>query len=263
MKTASAETITPLPQLSRTPAAASQTVTKSEVLNQLKSLQTKQQDELESIEIQIKKRLKESTTLSLQDLSKQSLAAASVRVDGIVGQISTLDEKREELLARRTFTDRLRMAIDSKWNGQPLRSFLEGELLDMATADLTNPMGSTPSWKFITYLSITVREIPENRENLISIVENFMTYSSVLNPKSPTDFLSDLSYTNGSSTYTARPANKDEIGEYIEKRLREFNGRTPELSKPKEIQPPSAASNSDIELRMKPVPRPTPHSITK
>jgi hypothetical protein len=234
-------TIAPLPE--RRPPT--QQVLKPELLARLKLIQNRLTLEINALEEAAKKRLQDSAVLSL----KEDLAVADKKILKITEQLTNIDQKRSELLARREFIDQLVLAIDAKWNGsQPLQAFLEFQLLDMAQSDLTNPRGSGPLWKFITYLSMTVREVPEPREDVIGVMESYMNFASVLKPKTPAEFLTSRSYSNGSSSVAARPVDRSTLGDHLEKRMKELN-RVEQVS----IR---ASRGADLELRMKVVPPP-------
>ena len=236
---AQASLVTPLPAADRSPAT--KTLTKADVISALKNLQTRQQQEINSLEEQLRKRLKDTTAISL----KEDSATSEQKTARVIGMLATLDDRREEMIARRVFIDQLILAFDSKWNGRELQTFLEHQLLDMAATDLTNPQGASQTWKFIVYLSIAIREIPEPHESPLGIIESFMSFASILNPKTPTEYLTSRNYTNSASSYTARPAERGQLGEYLETRMKEL--KKTDSTPVKSARP----SNTDIELRIK------------
>jgi hypothetical protein len=223
--------------------------TKQQVISRLKDLQERQGLALDALEDAVKKRLKESTSVTLKS---QDLAQTKKRISSLSETIADIDQHRGELLARRQFVDQLIFLIDSKWNGQNLQSFLEHQVLDMATNDLGAGEVDGKIWKFLTYLSIAVREVPEPREDVMSIVESYMNFASVLNPRSPADFMASRHYTNGSISVTARPASRDTLGDDVESRLRGSTSSTT-----------VKASKPDLELRMKIMPSPPAQESTE
>lgn len=232
--------VTPKPAVDR---IADNTPTKSEILNHLKNLQKRHHDEIFKLEKQIKNLLRDSATIRLENDNKFKDKSA----EKIASRIAELEKKRAELIARRSFIDRLILAIDSRWDGENLKQFLEHQLLDMATADLTNPEGPSSIWKFILYASIVVREIPERNENPISILENYMESTAVLDPKPPAEFAAGRHYTNGSQSYTATPGDREKLGEYLESRLKQL--KLPAASSEPKVE---SAAPADIEIRLRP-----------
>lgn len=234
--------VTPKPILNRTPANPSQ-LTKADALNHLKNIQKRQYDEIVKLEGQIRNRLRDSTSIRLKDDTR----VEDKRAEKIASQITELENTRSELIARRVFIDRLILAIDTRWNGkQDLKQFLEHQLLDMANADLTSPQTSNSIWKFILYASIVVREIPERSENPLSILENYMEFTTVLNPKPPGEYAAGRHYTNGSQSYTAKPSDREKLGEYLETRLKQL--KLPATGVQPKIEQPSPP---DIEIRLR------------
>lgn len=241
--------VTPLPEGRR---PASNGPDKAQIIERLKNLQSRQVQEIEQLEKSVKSHLKDSTTVSLKD----DLSVTDKRIVRLGEQLEEIQKRRAELLARRDFVNRLIFTIDSKWNGQEaLQSFLEHQLLDMAQNELTNVQGEPSAlWRFVTYLSVTVREVPERRDDVIGIVESYMNFANVINPKTPAEFMANRNYTNGATSVAAHPASRESLGDDLEVRVNEL--------KELKIAAPSASpmasgpeSRGDIELRL---PRPAP-----
>lgn len=226
----------PAPAARQPASASAQQPSKADVVARLRAFQQKLIQEISALEGSVKKRLQESTTVSL----KEDPGASIRRINRLAEQLGDIDKKRAELLARREFVDQLVLQVDGKWNGQNLQSFLEHTALDMAATDLTNPQGSGDLWKFSTFLSITMREVPSGRDDVIGILEDYVRFASVLSPKTPTEFLAGRDYTNITASAPAHSVPQAEAGDSAE-------------SKSKGAPKPSHAANptSDIELRMK------------
>jgi hypothetical protein len=190
------------------------TPTKLELMKALQDIQAKNVLELTSIDERMKKVLKDSTTVSLKEKDLKG-SGRSLKVMG--EDIQALTVARTEINARRDFVDRLSVVIDGKWTGQELKEFLVTQLLDMSVTELTSAAPDAKLGKFLVYLSVAIREVSEPRENLIDFVEDYMNFATVLAAKSPTEFLLGRSYTNGTLSYSAQPADAAEIGELIEK----------------------------------------------
>ncbi len=217
--------------------------TKSEVVQRLKNMQIKLTQEIGSLENSTKKRLNESTAISL----KEDPNISGRKIIRLADQIADIDRKRNELLARRDFIDQLALQVDSKWQGQQLQKFLEHTILDMSVIDLTNPQGSGELWRFCTFLSIAIREIPTGRDDVMGVLEDYMSFASVLNPKTPAEFLSGRDYTNTTSSVSARPSSRESLGDELEEKLRS----TDEKLKPSRASGATSEVKSDIELRLR------------
>lgn len=108
-------------------------------------------------------------------------------------EIGRIDSDRVELDAQRRIVDQLIFAVDTKWSGADLRTFLEGQLLDLAVTDLSDP-GQGGWWKFLIQASISLREIAEPGADPIKFLEAYMSESNVLEPKSAFDVLKARKY---------------------------------------------------------------------
>jgi len=221
------------------PTSASPQPTKADVVERLRTMQLKLTQEIGTLENSTKKRLNESTTISL----KEDANISTRKITRLADQIADIDKKRTELLARRDFVDQLVLQVDSKWQGQALHKFLEHTILDMSLTDLTNPQGSGDLWRFCTFLSIAIREVPTGRDDVIGILEDYMNFASVLNPKTPAEFLAGRDYTNPTSSVSVKPAAREHLGDNLEEKL----GLQSEKPKPTRATSP----NSDIELRLR------------
>lgn len=182
---------------------------KPEVLSRLKTLQSQHAQEITNLDEQIRKRLLDSRSI---DLSQGALKLSSRKLKDITSSVETLTARRTEMVARREVWERLAFAIESKWTNQPLGPLLEAEAMEIALRDLSEGL-DTRLWKFMTYLSVALREIPDPREDVINVMEGYMSYAGVVDPKTPAEFLADRQYTSGSLSFTANPMSRDTIGD--------------------------------------------------
>lgn len=257
------------PQLmsqSRWPAST-HNATKTDLINSLHEIQKRQQDVIVRIDEQIKKILQESTELSLKN---RALTTAKAKLQRMTDSLEALHEKREDYILRREFIDQLVLAIDTKWNGQPLQEFLGNQLLDMAVAELSAVNRGPNISKFLVYMSVALREMPEPREDALAFIENYLDFAGIRSPKSPVDFLVNRSYTNGSISVSAQPADRKKLGDFVEKRLHELgldrdtkkNRPTTEASAKSAATASSAQGPSPMQLRIKAPLAPTPSPDT-
>jgi hypothetical protein len=182
---------------------------KRDVIARLKALQDRQSSDVQTLDQNITKILEASKELEVDD---DNLIHVAQRTDRMAKQIDLLTRERNEKNARREVLDRMIFTIDTKWNSQPLRPFLEKAFLEMASKDLSDGRDAR-LWKAFTYLSICVREVPEPREDILDVIEGYLNFSGVLTPKTPAEFLSSRSYTNGSESVAARSMPRDRIGD--------------------------------------------------
>lgn len=199
----------------RTPsstASPAQQFTKRELIARFKTLQEKQVAEIQTLDTAIRKQLQTSQSFSL---SAQSLPVAGMKAADMTKQIDELARKKNETNARREIFDRLIFTIDTKWTDQPLQPFLEQQFLEMAASELGDGRDGK-LWKALTYLSIAVREVPEPREDIISVIEGYMNFTDILTPKTPAEFMASRDYTNGSESASAKPTSRDSVGDGIE-----------------------------------------------
>lgn len=243
---------------------------KAETVARLRTLQVKLTSDIAALENSSKKRLQESTTITL----KQDLNVASQKILRLADQIEDIERKRAELLSKRDFLNQLTLLVDSKWDGQNLQKFLEHTLLDIATTELISPEGASPTWRFATYLSIAVREIPEGRDDVLGVMESYLGSSSILNPKTPAEFAGRRDYTNDVMAVTARPVPRDQAGDGVEEKVRHLNqalgGPPPPSAKITNSassainHAPAGEPKADIELSLKqPMPQPSPPSAAE
>ena len=209
-------------------------------MNDLRAVQGRQILEITNIDERIKKQLGESTGVSMKD---RDLKDTSRKLHVMSDNLLKLVKSRAEYNARREFLDRLISIVDTKWSGQALRDFLSGQLLDMALTEFTAPSTDGKEGLFLVYLSIAVRELAEPKENLIGFVEDYMNFASILDAKTPTEFLGNRSYTNGVLSYTAKSVDRAKLGEMVEKQLSELGVESPSHGR--------RHSPSNIELRIK------------
>lgn len=219
---------------------------KSNILNRLKELRNKQIQLIENINQSMTRILRESQDISLQN---NDPIRTEKHIQSLPIRLSTLQKQRAELLLQRAFIDQLIFHVDSKWTTQPLAVFLEQTLLDMATQDLTTTTentGKTDLWRFYTYLSIALREIPDPREDLLEFLISYMEFSGLESPKSPLAFLDSRHYTGGSLSQSARPVRRDEVGRLVERQLKRANAILPSPRSSTESTPPEAPLTSRI-----------------
>lgn len=184
---------------------------KKDILARLKLLQNQQIIESSELENAIRKQLSETMTM---DVSGDDLNVATHRTGLVTKKIDELNKRRNELNARREIVDRLVFQVDSKWSNQKLQDFLAQTFIEMASTDLADGRDNR-LWKEFTYLSMVVREVSDANEDMMGLVEGYLKFSSVLEPKTPGEFLASRNYTNGVESQMAHASSRDSLGDGI------------------------------------------------
>jgi hypothetical protein len=193
---------------SRSPAAVPPS--KKDVLAKLKTLQDKQLADSTELEAAIRKQLNETFKF---EIAGDDLAIAGRRTNLVTKKIDELNKRRTELNARREIVDRIIFQVDSKWDGKsPLKDFFATTFLEMASNDLSDGRDNR-LWKEFTFLSMTMREVPEKNEDVVSLFEGYLNFSNVLDPKTPAEYLASRNYTDGLESAQARVSDRSSLGD--------------------------------------------------
>jgi hypothetical protein len=185
---------------------------KKDVLARLKTVQDQQISEATELEKAIRKQLNEAMTIDVKD---EDLNLATHRTSLVTKKIDELNKRRSELNARREIVDRLIFQVDSKWSSQKLQDFLSQAFIEMASTDLADGRDNK-LWKELTYLSMVVRDAPEASEDMIGLVEGFLKFSNVLEPKTPGEYIASRNYTNGAESQMAHVTPRESLGDGLD-----------------------------------------------
>ncbi len=133
--------------------------------------------------------------MSLAKAGVQSTAElrAQSDIEPQLNAIENVDIERVEMEAQRRIVDQLTFAVDTKWSGADLKTFLEAQLLDLALVDLSEP-GQGGWWKFLIKSSIALRDLSEPGADPIRFLEAYMAESTVLDPKPIGDVVKSRTY---------------------------------------------------------------------
>ncbi len=137
-------------------------------------------------------------------------------------EVEIAGEQRQEFVLRQTFLDRLIFHVDTHFKGGDFRQFLQKQLAEMARIEVTNSSSQPSIWKFLTYLSHAIRDLPESNENLMAYVEGYMKFASVAKPIRPEEYTKTRNYSNGQTSVAAAPVEREKVGELVEDRLQEL-----------------------------------------
>lgn len=168
------------------PQAQAQTPAKANALGQLREWRQRLLTEDEK-SVKLQKDIVTAVSKTRTD------ADADRAIEAKLGEIAVIDDERVEIEARRRIVDQLTFSVDTKWSGTDLKSFLEGQLLDLAITDLSEP-GHGGWWKFLIKSSIALREHAEPGADPVRFLEAFMAESSVLEPKPISDVIQSRTY---------------------------------------------------------------------
>ncbi|CAN5645394.1 hypothetical protein BH10BDE1_BH10BDE1_11840 [soil metagenome] len=178
-----------------TPAWASAETSKPTVLRQLNEWRGRVIADDEKASSEQKKLVLKLSQISFKRDLRDALASqiAERDLESPLNDIGRIDDDRVEFEARRRIVDQMIFAIDTKWSGSDLRSFLESLMLDLAITDLSEP-GQGGWWKFLIQASISLRETAEPGADPVKFLEAYMVDSGVLEPKSALDLMKSRNY---------------------------------------------------------------------
>ena len=92
----------------------------------------------------------------------------------------------------------------------------------MSVVEMSQKKPDASMWRFLSYLSIALKEIPSPNENLFEFIESYLNFSSISQPKPPFAFLEHRHYTSGTVAAKANEVPIEEVGLALEKRLEEL-----------------------------------------
>jgi len=190
-------------------AAAGSVNTRDLALVELKAAKSHNQLKLGEVEARLRDMLNLSPETTLNAGLNESL-------------IEKLRQERQEHLLRQDLYDRLILQVDTRFKGGDLRAFLSERLVELARTDLLENKSPQGLWKQMTYLSQSLKKIPERGESVIGFVEGYLKESSFSRPLNPDEYLRTRNYTNARENVAASPVAPEKVGELVEKRLSEI-----------------------------------------
>ena len=134
-------------------------------------------------------------------------------------EIEVLTLKRKEHLLREDLIDRMIFVIDRKYRGGDWREFLSKHILEMASIESTSMNADVGFVKFCGYLSAAVKRVPEKSENVFAFLEGYIQFSTILDPRPPSEFIRHRSYTNGTTALYTKGVSAETVGDIVEDRL--------------------------------------------
>ena len=195
-------------------------IAKAQALETLKKARDFQKEELAKVDKELKSKVTETLSYRVNAANQSQERGIESSWFNYSESLSVLTSKRQEALLKQKLIDQIMFEIDTKWNGQGMRSFLEHSFLDMSFAELTDSDTEVNRAVFLSYMSVAIREIPEKTDDLISFLIGYINFSSVSKPKAPIAYNNSRSYANGTKSMTASAARADSISQLVEKRMR-------------------------------------------
>lgn len=139
--------------------------------------------------------LNQVSSLDLRrDLNQpQALENLTRELESPLDRLQELDDERLELKAQRQIIDQLVSRLDSRWGGTDLKGFLVTTFLDLAQNDLVDPGHGTWS-RFLVQAALALRDTAEPGADPVRFLENYMSESKVLTPKSVLEIMGSQKY---------------------------------------------------------------------
>jgi hypothetical protein len=244
---------------------------KVQTLNRLRELRQAQISQIEKVDSQLRQRIAQSQSLTLRPINSGRRADIQVTEQSLrlfASTLETLRTSRAEAEAQRNLFDLLMFYIETRWNGaSSLRDLLHNASLDAAVNDATQSSSRQQGretgdlTRFFVFLSIALRDAydlrTETPREVISFVEDYVRFSTVLEPRLPSDFAQSRSYTNGLMSSAAFPKHPVEAADEVERILGEVAGKreikgvlqtrpttAERLAAPAESQPAEASASA-------------------
>jgi hypothetical protein len=190
--------------------AAIPAISKTDAINFVVSLRDQNTKHLQEIDVALSRKVDETQT--------------SAHLTGIASEIDKLRMERSEYSMRQDFLDRLVFQFDTYYDGRNLKDFLERALLGMTKVEVRSTSDKN-LWKFLNYLSLAMKNIPDRQSEPLSFLEGYMKQSSIQNPQPPEEYLSGMAYSNGAQSEAAHPMDRTQVGEFAEKRLKQLQAQ--------------------------------------
>lgn len=141
---------------------------------------------------------------------RKQLASAST------DNVELLREKFREHKGRTDLLDRLIFYTDTHYKGEDEKSFLRTACLKLAEREVQNPeMLGNGFWAFYRNASEVLADAKDSDLTAVALLETYMTFASVTQPKSPKGFLGSRDYTNGETYETAKSMSKESVGDLV------------------------------------------------
>ncbi|MEQ1877767.1 MAG: hypothetical protein ABL958_14075 [Bdellovibrionia bacterium] len=195
--------------LTAVPALA---LTPQEAIIQLKEMQATNRTLLEKTDRSMQEQLKKSTEIKAQHIARPDNDAAFTSIEETVSQ---LQERKREFLLRHDFLNDLTNKFTSAFGGGDAREFIEKQTLEMAASEIGVGTFEQPAgdeyWRFLTYLSVAIRELPEQIENPFKFTEAFMNFSTISRPKKPGEFRAQRNYFNSRRVESGKPMTVEKV----------------------------------------------------
>lgn len=203
-------------------------LTPQEAVTQLKEIQNTNRALIDKADKSMQEQLKKSRGIKAQQLTR---AEGDNTFDSIEESIAQIQEQKREYLLRHDFLNALVNKFASSFGGGDARDFIEKQALEMAATEIGIGSYEQPAgeeyWRFLTYLSVAIRELPEQIENPFKFTEAFMNFSTIAHPKKPGEFRAQRNYFNSRGAESGKPVSSDKVDGYEEPPAQTVRATTP------------------------------------
>lgn len=191
--------------------SSSSPIDNQDAIKHLLSLKIKTSTKISEIDKQISALLNSTTLFSVEQNSFKQFDLS----------LNQLMELKKELLLQLNIFDQFSHKIQNSFKKEDdLRLFLIHLSLEMAKKNSEGYTQIDPNTiRFLAFLSVALRSLPERGENVIDFIEGYIQYSSVSHPKAPHLYFAQRHYTNGVVSEAAHPISKDKVGDIIDERI--------------------------------------------
>ena len=149
--------------------------------------------------------------------------------------IELLREQFKEHKNRTDLLDRLIFYTDSHLKPTDNeKKFLQQACLKLAVREVQNTdKANNGQWRFFKNFSSVLYDNKESDLSATVLLESYMSYASVTNPKPAKGFMSPRDYTNGSQYETAKTVSRELVGDIVQlEEKQELKEQTQSLSQP-------------------------------
>jgi hypothetical protein len=194
--------------------------TKEESIEFLRRVQSEQTNQIRSLTTRLLEQLNKPKNQGLYDQSENDPEIFS-RTEK---NIEALENERAEYKLRQDFVDRLLHAYESQYKGEDQRTFVSQQLSKMVYSEFVSEKPNPAMRRFVNQLRLVINEGLEQSKNTLPFVMAYTKYSTISNPKDPKGFLDQLNYSNGNEHTSARPMDRDQVGDVLESRIKISDG---------------------------------------
>lgn len=193
------------------PSAFCSAETRSEALSFLKTWRDQNNAELDKHTLEILAAIKSTTEIKLD---KNEISDPTTLLNA---KIAKLTLEKNEYKSRDELIDRLYFQVEQNYRSEAKtetgKMFLEEALLKMALQETksTDPSALKLA-SFLTNSVVALKEIAEPTDPPFSFLKQYVEFSTLREPKNPSQFATQRHYSNGREAITSEPSTKEDAG---------------------------------------------------